>query len=240
MIYLYGITSFHKSPLPSVTGLSGHSLEKFRVDGINAVISRCEAVSDTPDTETLWKHESVIEALMKNQCVLPVRYGVYFDDLKELQHFIHKQKVSLLADLDRLEGCVEISLRVINPTQKKNTTHEQKVPEYKSKEGNGSTYLKNRLAQMNSQHQEQKRIKEWADGVHIRLLENALEGNIQVHAHSLLMTSGAYLVRKNELFAFQQQIGHMREIHKEYKFLCTGPWPPYNFVTPTRFGIAVN
>ena len=240
MIYLYAITRYKDRPLPNITGVMGHALEKFRVGEIEMVISKWEQTFDAPNTATLWKHESVIETLMKNQCVLPVRYGVCIDDLLVLQQFVQKEEKSLLADLDRLEGCVEISLRVINPARKKNTDRQQASLENADKDGQGRAYLKTRLSEMKAQLEDQKRLEKWVDTVHHRLLENALEGNLQVHTHPLLMSSGAYLVKKKELFAFQQQVGKMRDVHKEYKFLCTGPWPPYNFVTPTTLGIAVN
>ena len=232
MIYLYAITRQAGIPLPEVGGLPGHNIERVSVDNFDAIISRCTDVSSQPDPDLLWSHEALIEALMKNQCALPVRYGVCFSDMPELIAFLNREKVALLEDLKRLDGCIELSFRVINPAKKLGSMSSNRVRLNKSSTLTGKSFLNARLSEVNRQREDQQKLKEKAMVLHEKMLQFALDGSFEIHTHPLHMMTGAYLLRKDELYALQQQVGQMRALNKEYRILCTGPWPPYNFVTP--------
>ena len=240
MIYLYAITRRTGRSLPGAVGLQDHTLEKVQVGELDAIISSCERVSDKPSSAALWDHEAVIEALMKKQCTLPVRYGVCLPSTLELIQFIEKEQHVLLADLERLEGCVELSVRIVDPSKKQQHSFRRVARRKDGDSINGRNYLKGRLARIKSANEEKEQLQAWSSIVHKKLLANSLEGRIQVHTHPFLMTTGAYLLHQKQLYAFQQQIGQMRALYKQYKFLCTGPWPPYSFVTPTQLETAVN
>jgi hypothetical protein len=43
--------------------------------------------------------------------------------------------------------------------------------------------------------------------------------------------SAAFLVPRDRLASFQANVGRIADAHPELALLCTGPWPPYSFVT---------
>jgi hypothetical protein len=43
--------------------------------------------------------------------------------------------------------------------------------------------------------------------------------------------SAAFLVPRDRLASFQAIVGRIADAHPELALLCTGPWPPYSFVT---------
>ena len=74
MIELYAITDSAGPPLPDVAA----ALRLVPFDGLAAI---CAPASDAEvSPETLWRHEEVVEALMAERDLLPVRYGTRLDD----------------------------------------------------------------------------------------------------------------------------------------------------------------
>ena len=50
--------------------------------------------------------------------------------------------------------------------------------------------------------------------------------------HRLLLTA-AYLVKRQQMAAFNRQVEALSVTYPALRFLCTGPWPPYSFVSTT-------
>ena len=64
--------------------------------------------------QSLWRHEEVVEELMAQGDVLPVRYGTRFADEREATEAIAERRASLLAALDHVSGAVELSVRALS------------------------------------------------------------------------------------------------------------------------------
>jgi hypothetical protein len=47
--------------------------------------------------------------------------------------------------------------------------------------------------------------------------------------------TAAYLVERDRVATFQQEVEALSATYPALRFLCTGPWPTYNFVS--RFPI---
>jgi hypothetical protein len=43
---------------------------------------------------------------------------------------------------------------------------------------------------------------------------------------------GAYLVGREDVAAFVARVAALEEANEDLSLLCTGPWPPYSFVSP--------
>jgi hypothetical protein len=65
--------------------------------------------------ESLWRHEELVEALMADRDVLPVRFGTRFADEEEAAQAVAAQRATLTAALDRIGGAVELSVH--GPTE---------------------------------------------------------------------------------------------------------------------------
>jgi hypothetical protein len=46
-----------------------------------------------------------------------------------------------------------------------------------------------------------------------------------------LLLTAAYLVRHHRLDPFRGRVRTLSTDYPALRFLCTGPWPPYSFVT---------
>jgi Gas vesicle synthesis protein GvpL/GvpF len=63
--------------------------------------------------ESLWRHEELVEALMADRDVLPVRYGTRFGDDADAACAVAERAPALLRALDRVSAGVELSVRAI-------------------------------------------------------------------------------------------------------------------------------
>ena len=98
--------------------------------------------------------------------------------------------------------------------------------------GPGARYLTVRLAEHCRQEHLRCRAREL-----VRELEGALRNHIIQSQARLLPTprlalSAAYLVEPGRVGSFEEALGEMRQAHPGLRFLLSGPWPPYSFVTP--------
>jgi len=104
VIDLYAITDDPAPPLSEpLTAVASHGL---------AVV--CGPAEDGEVTaEVLWRHEEVVEALMEERDLLPVRFGTRVDDETAAARALGDRHVQLAGALDRVRGAVELSVRVI-------------------------------------------------------------------------------------------------------------------------------
>jgi hypothetical protein len=106
VIELYAIALHPGPPLPGLA-----SLRAVPFDGLAVVCG--PAVEDEEITEAaLWRHEEIVEALMDDRDLLPVRYGTRVADETEAARAVAPQRDQLRAALEHVSGAVELSLRV--------------------------------------------------------------------------------------------------------------------------------
>ena len=73
-----------------------------------AVVADHATPEPTPDS--LWRHEEIVEALMAEGPVLPMRFGSTTDDVAAL---LDRRHDALLAGLEQVRGAVELGVRVV-------------------------------------------------------------------------------------------------------------------------------
>jgi hypothetical protein len=207
VIELYAITDDPGPPLPDVAGLR---LVPF--DGLAAV---CTPASETElSPETLWHHEEVVEALMADRDLLPVRYGTRLDDEAAVARAMEGRSGELAAALDRVRGAVELSVRVVAAG---GTPSPPGPPERTS----GAEYLRLRA-------QAEASRDDAARALHEPLAACARE-SAQGRPRPPELFRAAYLVERGVIDSFVAEVGRLQEESTGLAILCTGPWPPYSF-----------
>src|SRR3954454_9886064 len=103
VIELYAITN---TPAPHAAGL--RAIER---DGLAAICSPADDQQKV-SAEELWRREEVLESLMHECDVLPVRYGTVVSDDDEAEQLLADRHAELLLALERVRGAVELAVRV--------------------------------------------------------------------------------------------------------------------------------
>jgi Gas vesicle synthesis protein GvpL/GvpF len=106
VIELYAIAIDPGPPLPELAPLRAVP------SGGLVVVCGPAAEGEEVTEEALWRHEEIVEALMNDRDVLPVRYGTRVADETEAARAVAARSDQLRAVLEHVSGAVELSLRV--------------------------------------------------------------------------------------------------------------------------------
>jgi hypothetical protein len=102
VIRLLAITDDPAQPEPPVRAVPAGDLR--------VLCAPAEPEEATP--EALWRHEGLIEDLMEQRTLLPVRFGTVLPDETAAAAAVAERRDELAAALDRVRGAVELGLRV--------------------------------------------------------------------------------------------------------------------------------
>lgn len=202
MIELYAIAAHPGPPLPALAPL--HAVP---AGGLEAICAPAEDREVTPDA--LWRHEEVVEALMEDRDLLPVRFGTRLDDDAAAARSVEERRVELECALERVRGAVELSVRAVLAEPAADAGHD---------ESSGAGYLRARRGATATQ-----------DAVHDPLAVLAREHVLRAPRLPAEALRAAYLVDRASVGAFARLVARLDERHPELRLLCTGPWPPYSF-----------
>lgn len=196
MIELYAITDDPTPPDPPLRAVG--------CDGLTALCAPAEPRHGEPTPDALWRHEEVVEALMEERDLLPVRFGTLVSDEDAAARAVTERREELAASLDRVRGAVELAVRA-HPRR-----HDE-APVAAS----GIEYMQARARRVEA----------------ARLLHEPLgflaRRSVVLPGPELLRA--AYLVDRDTVDRFVARVQRLEESHPHLDVLCTGPWPPYSF-----------
>ena len=226
MIYVYAITEGSTTSAPALPGLEDTPLELRAWDDIGAVISRHDRGSIAPTADNLWRHEHVIETLMREQTLLPGRFGTVFAVESDLDHVLERNRRRLKTGLAKVRNCVELGVRVLWQAQ----TDVLGGAELSAAAESGRQYMLRRAAQERRQHLLCKHTESRAETIHGPLAALASDSTRRQPEAIELPLCAAYLVRRERTRHFKSCVNQLAAEHPDLRILCTGPWPPYHFV----------
>ena len=209
MIWVYAICDRPDTPAPRRRGLAQAPLDGVREGGLLAVISRHVHPPGDPAPDALWAHERVIERLMTDRAVLPMRFGTRLADDDALREKLAVRQQEFLTALDRVRGRVEIGVRAMQPLAAQEVTA--------TPAPSGRAYIEGKL-----------RNGREATAVHEPLAALAAASTRHaVHRPDELLRA-SYLVDRAAVAGFRAAVERVQR--PDLAVLCTGPWPPYSFV----------
>jgi hypothetical protein len=187
------------------------------------------------DPDLVWQHEHVIERIMAQRPVLPVRFGTVLAGEERVREALAKRAPAMRADLDHVAGCVELGVRVLwdPPPPSMNQTADAAVQESGAVEPQalGTRYLLRRAAAEQARLSIQQSAQELAGELSRALCARAVDTRQTVLQTERMLLNAAFLVRQAETSEFFAAVEKLRASHRQLAFLCTGPWPPYHFVS---------
>lgn len=233
MIYVYAIADRPDEPLPRQLGLHDEELAKVIWRDVIAVISPFNGAQLSNSGDELWRHEEVVEALMSDRAVLPVRFGTLLPSQQRVTDVVRRAYRALAQDIERVRGHVEIGMRFLSAI---GNGAEDDRPLTASNglalagTGPGSAYLRARLAR-ESELRDRRRAKlRLVRVVYELLASQANSSRLDDEPDDRHGTSAVFLVPRDRIVSFRKIVGEVANAHPELALLCTGPWPPYSFV----------
>jgi Gas vesicle synthesis protein GvpL/GvpF len=212
MIWVYAICERAAPSLPTVSGLGGAPLEAICEGPLLAVASRADLVPDEISVDVLSAHERVVEALMKERAVLPMRFGTRFAAAGDVQAALAARRTALLDALDRVRGRVELAVRARRPA-----TEAREVAVAAGADGH--EYVRVRL-----------RASRSAASLHQPLAALAVASRRWPSLAPGELLRASYLVERPAVVRFRDTVLALQREHPEAALVCTGPWPAYSFM----------
>jgi Gas vesicle synthesis protein GvpL/GvpF len=207
VIELYAITDYPGPPLPQVA-----QLKLVPVDGLAAV---CTPASDAElSPETLWRYEDVVETLMADRDLLPVRYGTRLEDEAAVARAVEERRDELAAALDQVRGAVELSVRVVATGTRTSSVAAAEA-------SSGAEYLRLRAGVEASHDRAARAVDE--------PLSALARVSVESRPRPPELFRGAYLVERDAVERFAAEVARLQSLNTGLSILCTGPWPPYSF-----------
>ena len=193
-------------------------------ENLAAAVSPCEPKTAAPETSRLLAYESVISALHASGSVIPLRYGCLVENECDIERLLDERRAGYEALLERLEGRVEMGLRVLWEQEESRATPTPATP--------GAAYLASIRRRRSNAAELNEAEREWAGRLCATLAGLYSEKRSEMRpAAPGRVVSLYFLVPRAAVERFRGRL--RRIVSKEgRRFLVSGPWPPYNFVTP--------
>ena len=213
------------APEPGVTGIDGGTVRAIRAGGVTAWVSDVPS-TPRPELQRIRAHDTVIRAAQDAGFTpVPIRWGQVTagdDDVRA-----HLESRDYGADLERIAGCVEFGIRVLDPEAADSSTPAETRAEA---QGSGATYLRLIAERMHTLERTRARALEAARAIDAALVDRVRESRVEPTerpAGALV----AHLVQTSAASEYADQAHTLAHAHPPLRVVVTGPWPPYSFVT---------
>ncbi len=251
MLYVYAIVESHCFETIPSEGHEAGDVVPVPCGAFAAAVSVISARTIEATPQSVWRHERVLERLMQDHTVLPLRFGTICPDADALREFLVHSTNELLSDLGRVRGKVEIALRIVDddrsvelpggcperdrvPTTNRQTA--EAVPGILDASnddepaGRGSAYLRARLQHHHSEMAREDSAKRLGQMLrqHLGTVLKDIVCAAPADASAGYLVS--CLVERDRVPAFADTLERFRGDHPRFDVTCTGPWPPYSFV----------
>ena len=228
-----------------MTGLNGREVAFVTGHGLCAAVSESTDAVGAPAVSELLVYSKVVEDLHRLQAVIPMRYGCLQNGIETIQNILQERRSQYEPLLAQLAGHVEMGIRLLLQENEGLPRREQAVdgrdafpsPERTTRSAdeqsvNGRGYLALRKVHYHA-----------LDGTSLgrRMLVDwciqALSGLFASHRTETAMKNGALIISLYFLTP-ADKVDLFRETFCRVianggtKAMLSGPWPPYNFVTP--------
>jgi Gas vesicle synthesis protein GvpL/GvpF len=192
-------------------------LDGLRQGDLLAVFSRHSSSVGEPAPDALWTHERVVERLMADRAVLPMRFGSTLPDEAALARLLDERQASLRALLARIGDRVELGVRVVRELPAPEPAAVGAAP-------NGREWLLRKAR--DGRHADRA-----AAQLHTPLAALSADARQQPPRGPAEVLRTAYLVERRVVPRFRATVERLQRAHPDVAILCTGPWPAYSFVS---------
>jgi len=240
-IYVYCIIESTEPRGFGKIGIGGRGDDVYTVHQkeLAAVVSRTPLQVYDPTRENALTHEHVNEVMIDNGFTpVPMSFGTLFKTEDDILEFLKDTSDALRDVLRKMKDKLEFGLKVNWDRDQVLADVEQEFEEIRRLkaqiEGDqaSSTYFaRMQLGRLVEQALAQK-SETFVREIYDELRDSAIASRSNKVIGDRMIMNAAFLVDRSRADAFDQKVQEIgRRYEGKLKFMYTGPWPPYNFVT---------
>ncbi len=234
--YLFGIVDCAE---PKSLGALGHGEPPAEVifvpcGSLAAVVGDAKEEYSVPEREDVLAHQKVLEKVMEEYTVLPVRFGTVAPGDAEIRELLRTYDDVLLQEMDRLRGKMEVGLKSF--WKKETVLHEveAKVGKVASLKAGGNE-KKAYEAALKVGRAVQEMVEQWQEryvpAIMKRLETCAETSRLNEVIGVQMLFNASFLIKESARKKFEEELDKIsNEYAEKLNFRFVAPLPPYNFV----------
>lgn len=217
--------------IETVTGLSEAKPHLVRCGEIMAVVSEFYDEHLEATGENVQAHERVVRCVLAETTPLPFRFGAIVTEAS-LQNYIDSQQAFLKAQLERVRGCFEMSVKLIwNPEEIRREVARVDEEVRETPKGSGTAFLVMKRREILGEQMMKERAEEIAAWLAESLKDTVRDMKVTVEPGAALFISAAFLVERARIKEYRAALRVALSLRSELHFLTSGAWPPYSFTS---------
>jgi hypothetical protein len=110
--YLYAVTRAGFAPASPLAGIQGLPVESIEEGPLAALASPLNEGRVRPERKILMAHQEVLKLVLRQQTLLPMTFGTISNGPQATREMLARHAESFLSQLERVDGCVEMGLRL--------------------------------------------------------------------------------------------------------------------------------
>src|SRR3954452_11670608 len=237
--YVYGVIAAGVAGWgPPAEGVDDQPIELVERGELAALVSDAPRVPVKANRRNLMAHSRVLQSVIGERCVLPMRFGVVMPDRAAVEEELLGQNGEWLsAQLRVFETYVELDVRalcreddLLRAVVKERPELAELRESLRGRRGPATYYERIRLGELVANAVAQKR-EEIAGLVAGTLGRLAAATKLGDPLHEQMLANVAFLVDRSRVNEFDAAVdGLDRELDEHIRLRYTGPLPPHNFV----------
>jgi hypothetical protein len=235
--YLYAVVKVPVAPeVCGILGVFEEPIYTIENEGVALVVSDITAAKLRPERRNIAAHHQVQRQLMALGALLPMAFGMVADSRKAAERMLKSHRAVFLKQLDRLDGKVEMGLRVSLETPQvveyfvAHSTDLQSLRDQLLVHGGGSRDDRIEIGRQFEKLLQQTR-EDAIERIEAVLAPVCADIQRNPEKSERELANLACLVPSAELAEFEARIGEAAgQFDDEHVFQFSGPWPPHNFV----------
>jgi hypothetical protein len=241
-MYLYGVVPADGEKNLGPIGPGGSEVRAVSCGGIGIVAAKADRmdfslISPEKTLEHLADHQRVLESVMAGSTVIPLKFGTYADDDRQIIQIIRDGREEFAAALQQHAGKVEVDLGVLWTNLSSvlsDIAHDEAVVCLKAQIASQSQATRHdrvRMGQLVKTLLDERRTNV-AEQLVAALKANWPDMVVNPAKDDSVILSAAILIGHNDQAKLDSAIHQLDRLFDDrITFRCVGPLPPYSFAT---------
>ena len=225
--------------LNGMHGTGGSKLYFLQGREVLAVVGDLNKAAFVPDTTSALGYAGVIENLVQDFTLLPMRFGSVMDSAAAIEGMLANNNDIFLRNLSQVNGKLEYGLKVFCDvdglrSKLKNNAEKDSLLFSPPASANQNSVYKDYILQKLSAHRLEEQLMSFVDSVitEVGKLTDAL--NITKKTRKMtgesIIADCVMLMEKDKKAALIRAVEVLQNQFTDLNFILTGPWPPYSFI----------
>ncbi|MDC0714103.1 GvpL/GvpF family gas vesicle protein [Stigmatella sp. ncwal1] len=230
-LYVYGVLRTEEALDfgPIGLGVPPSAVWTILYRGLGAVVSKGPRGVPDPTRDNLLAHHRVQDAVIHGHTLLPTAFGLTFPGPDEVTELLRSAHDAFTGVLDRLEGHVELGLKVLWDQDRVARELESTDAELGRLSGQPPGTPARLEYERKMEEALRERARQQGSTIVDTLRPVAAATRVVSPVGERMLLNAAFLVARDQEAAFDARVKSLAANHAMLTFQFTGPWAPYHF-----------